>query len=220
MSVYTLASNIWRLRTTGGGSSGVGLSIGVLSVQCGMKNINFEAKHVEGRITKYLKLNMQVTGVELSAELGADIIQHFSGISVGRVAKEFDYVIPLKNAKYPKEPMTFEFAGPCSLVSFDLGKVHAAKDLGAHTSKTYLFIGMGTVVADRNADWLQKVVDDTEGKSTLGGVFKGFNKDSGPFSNARMVVPVQLTDQSSGAKAVAASVALYSGNITVTGTGY
>jgi len=202
----------------GGKSAGTGFSLGGLSVQCGTKSINFEAKHTQGKVSKFFKLNMLVTGVELSAELSLDVIGQFTKISIAKVAKEFDYVIPLKNSKYSPEPMTFELAGPCSLVSFDLGKAHTVKDLGSHYSKTYLFIGMNKVVADRSADWLQKVVDNAD-SGTLGGNFIKFNKDSGPFSNARMAIPVQLSDQSMGAKAVAASVALYSGQITVTGTG-
>lgn len=218
MSVYTLGSDRWRFRTTGGYSAGKGFGIGVLSVQCGMKSINFEAKHTQGRVSKFFKLNMQVTGVELSAELSFDVIDQFTQISVARVAKEFDYVIPLKNLRNASEPQTFELAGPCALVSFDLGKAHAGKDLGAHKSKTYLFIGMQTTITDRSADWLQKVVDNAD-SGTLGGNYIKFNKNSGPFSTARMAVPVQLSDQSAGAKAVAASVALYSGQVTVIGTG-
>lgn len=219
MSTYKRGSNQWKFRATGGNSKSLGLSAGVLSAQGGTKTIFFEGKRQYGGKTFYLQFRADLSGVEFTAEVSFDIVSQFAKINISKIAYEVDYVIPILNSKWEKsEPMSYDIAGPCSLVSFDVGKGHALKDLGAHKSKTYLFIGMNAVIADKSADWLQRVVDNAD-SGTLGGNVYKFNKDNGPFSHARMVIPIQLTDKSAGFKFVGAGVAMYSGQITCSQVG-
>lgn len=219
LGTYQLASRKWRFRTLGGYSASKGAGALGFSIQVGVKSLNFQAKEMSGPKSKYINFNLKVSGVELSVETGKDILESLTQIGFSRASKEFGYVIPTINKKNPTEPMSFEFVGPCSLIGYDLGKVHAVQGLNAIKSGTYLLIGMNTTVADRSPDWLQKVVDNST-SGTLGGNFISFNKDSGPFANARMCIPVSVDDKTMGGKLVAGSVVLYSGQITVTGTGY
>ncbi len=219
LATYRTISRKWRFRTLGGYSASKGAGALGFSIQVGVKSLNFQAKEITGPKVKYINFNMKVSGVELSVEAGKDILETLTQIGFSRATKEFDYVIPTVNSKNPSEPMSFEFAGPCSLIGYDLGKIHAVQGMNAVKTGTYLLVGMNTTVADRSADWLQKVVDNST-SSTLGGNVISFNKNSNPFANARMCIPVSVDDKSMGGKLVAGSVALYSGQITVTGTGY
>ena len=219
LGTYQLASRKWRFRTLGGYSASKGVGAGGFLFQVGVKSINFKAKENTGPKVKYINFNMKVSGVELSVEVGKDILESLTQIGFARAAKEFDYVVPTVNAKNPSEPFSYEFAGPCSLIGYDLGKLHAVEGINTIKTGTYLLVGMNTTIADRSEDWLQKVVDNST-SSTLGGNVISFNKNSNPFANARMCIPVSVSDQTMGGKVVAGSVALYSGQITVTGTGY
>jgi hypothetical protein len=219
MSTYKRGSDQWRFRATGGNSKSLGLSAGILSAQAGTKTIFFEGKRRYGGKTYYLQFRMDLTGMEFSAEISFDVISQFAKINISKIAYETDYVVPILNSKWEgTEPQSHEIAGACSLVSFDVGKAHGGVDIGAHKSKTYLFIGMHKAIVDKSADWLQKVVDNAD-SGTLGGNFIKFNKDNGPFSHALMVVPIQLSDKSAGLKFVGAGVAMYSGQITCTRVG-
>jgi len=221
LGTYQTASKRWRFRTLGGYSASKGVGAKGFSFQVGVKNLNFQAKDISNpKAPKYINLNMAVSGVELSLEAGKDILQEITQIGFARTSVEFDYVIPCVNKKNPTEPMSFEFLGPCSLISYDIGKAHLVKDYpNKIASGTYLLVGMNTTIADRSPDWLQKVVDNST-SGTLGGNVYNFNKNNGPFSNARMCIPVDVNDKTIGGKVVAGSVALFSGQITATGTGY
>ncbi|MEZ5425798.1 MAG: hypothetical protein R2747_06010 [Pyrinomonadaceae bacterium] len=214
MSTYRLESRKWGLRTAGGVALGKGFGPGFLSVQGGAKIINFEAKGYDSARgkTTVLNLRMTVTGFEVSIEKGIDLLEEFSGLSVARIVNESQVTRPLINTKNPTELRSYDFTGPCSMVSFDVGKAHLGKELGKHAGATYLFLGQNTTIVDRSPDWLQKVVDNST-SGTLGGNVYNFNKNNGPFSNARAATRIEVNDQSPGAKVTAASIALYSGQI-------
>ena len=218
MSVYNLESAVWGLRTAGGVALSKGFGAFGISVQGGARSINLEARRYDYR-TKSLarmKLQMSLTGFEISIEKGKDLLEEFTGISISRIVCENDYTIPLVNQKNPTEMQTHEFTGPCSIVSFDIGKVSVGKELIKHSGATYLFLGQNTTIADTSPDWLQRVVDNST-SGTLGGNVYNFNKGSGPFSNARAATRIEINEVGMGAKVVGASIAMFSGQITVTG---
>ncbi len=213
--VYNIASNTWGLVTAGGTALSKGFGAFGLSVAISNKKINLKLQptYGSGLEKKVFELQMNVSGLEISVEKGVDLLEEFAGISVAKVQNSFEVTVPMINQKNRAPLKIADFMGPCSIISFDIGKAHIGKELMKHKGKTYLFIGQGSTIVDKNADWLQKVVDNTKNKSTLGGNVITFNKNSGPFSTARACTQLEVNENSLSAKATGVSIAMLSGHI-------
>lgn len=159
-----------------------------------------------------LRFDISLTGLGASFGLSKDLIQEIAGVSVARQAPDYNGNFLYLNNKNQTELSSFEFNGPCSLISYSGLKVNLLTDLKDYAGQTYLYIGQGTTVVDKSEDWLKRIVDNST-SSTLGGNFKTFNAGNGPFSNARAICPLNLIDKNLGAK-FECSVAIFSGTVT------
>lgn len=211
---YRVRSRAWAMRCT----SGMSLSKGLGKFAGGkVITLNVMAKKgaLDGQKSREMSLRFNLTGIELNAELGADLLESTVGISMAYTKPDIMNSVPVYlNEKYPADMKTYDFLGPCAIVTYSAGEITLGKDgLTKYAGRTFLLLNMGAVVADRSPDWLTKVVDSTAGKSTLGGCFMSFNKQGSPFNHARGAIRLETTDFSPAAKAKAGGVGLFAGTV-------
>ena len=213
---YKIRSQSWSIRCNNGASLGAGL--GKFAGAKSMMLRLVATKRSGSAKKRELGLRFEMSGFELNAEVGGDLIESTTGLSIAYSKPASDSSIPIYlNNKYSKDLMTTDFLGPCALISYSVGEAGVGKEgIKKYAGKSYLLLNMGSVVADRSADWLQKVVDNSGNSSTLGGAFKGFNKEGSPFNNAKAAICIDTDDFSASAKIKAAGVGLFSGTVTCT----
>lgn len=212
---YTIRSSTWSVRCNNGASISKGL--GKLAAAKAM-HLTMLAEKIprNGQKSRRLSLDINMTGFELNAEFGGDVIEAATGISVSYSKPDLSNSVPVYlNRKFSADMQTHDFIGPCALITYSAGEITAGKSIAKKRGKTFLLVNMGRVIADRSPDWLQRVVDGTEGKSTLGGCFLKFNEDGSPLNNARAAISLDTTDFSAALKVKAAGVGFFSGQITL-----
>lgn len=216
---YRIRSNKWTVRCQNGkslskGLGACGLSIGGKAISMKILAEKFRSGREPGAA---MTLQLSLTGIELSAEVGVDLLESVIGLQLAYTKAASDGSLPLYlNSKNPGDLSSHDFTGPCALISYAVGEVTIGMELPKIAGKTFLLFNMGAVVADVSGDWLTRVVDSTEGKSTLGGCFKAFNADGSIFNHARAAVQLDLTDFSSACRVKGVGVGLFSGTVAVT----
>lgn len=216
---YTVRSRDWSLRCADGKSLSKG--IGACGLSIGGKAISLrvlaEKQSVGNQKARKMSLQLTLTGVELSFEVGKDLLEAVTGLSIAYTKPDTSNSVPVYiNSKNPALMNTTDFFGPCALITYSVAEASLLKDLGKYQGRTFLLFNMGSVVADRSPDWLTKVIDATDGKSTLGGCFKAFNAQGSVFNNAFAAVKLDTTDFALSAKLKGAGIGLFSGSVTMT----
>ena len=213
---YKIRSQSWSVQLRNGGSLGAGIGkfAGVKSMALNV----LVTKRSGRRKNREMGLKISMSGFELNAEVGGDLIEGMTGLSVAYSRAEQDNSLPVfLNSKNSRDMMTTDFTGPCALITYSVGEVGLVKEgIKKHAGKSYLLLNMGSVVADRSEDWLQKIVDNAGSSSTLGGAVIKFNKDGSPFNNARAAIAIDTADYSASAKIKAAGIGIFSGTVTRT----
>lgn len=213
---YRMISD-WKLRTTGGYSLGKSVGFKGLSAGVGMRKIDFVAVRWDTPRRKFIEmsLTMTLTGIQLGVEVSKDLLETFVGAQVARYKPDSESTGVLRNEKNPAELKSSDFLGPCTMASFDVGKLTAGGWSGKLGGGSMLYIGMNTTIMDQRADWLQRVVDNAD-RATLGGNWGKFNAPNLPWCNARAACKFDTNEFTVSMKGEC-SIALFSGNITAVG---
>jgi len=208
---YDKRSN-WTLETLGGITGSKGF-LGV--VAGGIQTVRFEAQNINRSTHNHKKLTLEVTatGFEIGKSIGKDLLEELAGVSIEFVKAHYGEQPIYLNQKDHTELKMADMMGPCSLVTFDVGKVSLVKELKKYAGNTYLFIGQGKTVVDRSPDWLERMLKKLENGDTWGSYNKKFVKGYGVFSNARAVCKVEINGVGAAAK-VDNKIGFYSGQIT------
>lgn len=213
LASYDIKSS-WELSSV----QGVEISIGICNMlKAKARRYTMCADLIGGHSSSHLQLGMELIGIETNLSVSRDVLNAIKNIKffVGSGRQRL-----FINRKNPTEMQSFDFRGPCSLISFNLAKVTGVTTIGTFAGGTYLFIGQGTTVLDQDPNWLQRVVDNTAGRSTLGQCSEQFYHISNLFANARAVCPFKPTEVSGVVKAEC-SLAHFSGQIEfASGSGY
>ncbi len=206
--VYNKLSN-WTLETSGGISGSKGFWI----FSAGTQRVGFEAQSIKRHEHLKVQLTATLSGFEIGLGVGKDLLEELAGISLEFLQPQFDEQPIYINYKNPAELKIADMLGPCILVSIDVGKVSAVKELAKYAGNTYLFLGQGKVVFDQAPDWLERMLKKLENGDTWGSYNKKFVEGHGIFSNARAICKVEINGMSPSAKAEN-KIGFFSGQIT------
>ncbi len=201
----------WTISTTGG----VAASKGFLCFSASIQTLFLTAKYYNKntREQKRVDFKVELTGFEVGASIGGDIVEEVTGIGLEYIkTNDADQRVYL-NVKDSSSPKIADLLGPCAMVSFDVGKATYIKEHKKYAGNTYLFLGWGKTVMDTDPKWLNNMLDKLENGDTWGSYNKKFVENHGILSNSRAVCSISLDGLSASAK-IDNKIGLFSGQIS------